>query len=159
MFWNIKPKPQGLWILSEFLILVLLGLSLGTIQGTLGKFVRSFTTSDSAAAAKFDVAVTAPEEFWLEQGEYTYEYYFLSKTDVRGLNFQIHNNGEVDVLCTPHINNGIIYRFYVAGEESTEFIVKAKETVDFWLVIAPAGLDTAVKNTALFVDIRQAEGG
>ena len=159
MFWKIKLKPQGLWILSAFLILVLLGLSLGTIQGTLGKFSRSFTTSDSAAAAKFDVAVTAPEEFWLEQDENYLKLHFLSNTDTKAFYFQVSNDGEADVVCTPHINNDVEYHILVSEAECTEFIVNAKDTVGFWLIVGSGGLDGNIKEAKFSVDTRQLEGG
>ena len=158
IFRIIKINPQTRKILATFLILVLFVLSLGMIQGTLGKFSRSLILADSAMAAKFDIIITHPEGFFSEQGENLFEYYFLSATDIKRLTFQVDNNGEADILCRPHINNGIEYRVYVAEEEHPEFIVKANDTVNFWLFIGPDGLDTNVKEAELFVDIRQMEG-
>ena len=142
-----------------FLILILFVLSLELIPGTLGRLSRSSTASDSAAAAKFGVTITAPTEFQMEQGQNVYEYYFLSEIDLQGLSFNIYNNGEADISCTPHLSNGIVYRVYVSGEERVEFLVQSKESVNFWLIIAPDGLGTSVKNAQLFIDIRQVEGG
>ena len=40
----------------------------------------------------------------------------------------------------------------------TEFTVAANETVNFWLIIAPHGLDIDIRNAEFFVDIQQLEG-
>ena len=157
IFQGIKASTQRQKILLTFLILILFVLSLEMIQGTLGRLSRAFILTDSAQSAKFDVIITTPEEFWLEQGENLFEYHFLSVTDVRCLNFQVYNNGEADILCTPHINNGVKYRIYISGTEYPEFIVKSKETVNFQLLIGPEGLNTTIKDAELFVDIRQPE--
>ena len=149
-----KKKP-----LAAFLIFVILILSLGMTQGTLGRFSKSFVSTDSANAANFDVIITPPKEFWTEQSNSVFEYHFLSDTDIQRLIFQITNNGETSILCKPYINGNITYRVYVEGEVCTEFHVKANETIDFWLVITPDGLDTTIKNANLFIDIQQMEGG
>ena len=145
-------------VLACILVITILVLSLGSIQGTFGLFSRSFFFSDSAQAAKYDVVITAPEEFWSEQDESVFEYYFLSEVDIQALVFQITNNGDIDIICRPNINADIKYRIYVAEEECTEFIVETKETVSFWLIIAPNGLDTNISNSELFIDIQQLEG-
>ena len=145
-------------LLIVFSILVILVLLLGITQGSLGKFSRSFMMDDSAVAAKFDVVITAPEQFFVEQGEGVYEYGFLSDMDFQELSFQVTNNGETEILCKPHINNGITYHVYVAEEMCIDFIVPAKETVSFLLVIAPDGLDTNIKDAQLFIDVKQVEG-
>ena len=156
---KMKINPKDKKILSVFLVLLILALSLGTIQGTLGRFSRSFMLSDSAQVSKFDIMITAPEEFIWEHGENVFEYRFLSNMDIRVLSFQIYNNGETDIICTPHISGGIKYRVYILGTEVTEFIVQTKETVSFELLIGPEGLDTNVRDAELFMDIRQMEGG
>ena len=144
--------------LFTFMIFFLLFLSLLTFQGTIGKFLQAFTVNDSAVAAKFDIVITAPDEFGTEQDENLFEYHFLSDIDIRGFNFQVENKGEADVLCQPHISNDIVYRIYVSEEECTKFAVDAKETVNFWLFISPDGLDTNIKDADFFVDIQQIEG-
>ena len=146
-------------LLSVFLLLAILMLSLGMIQGTMGKFSQSATLTDSATAAGFDVIITPPKEFWPEEGGSSYEYHFLSDVDIQGLVFEVTNNGETSVLCRPYIDGDITYRVYVGEEVVTDFSVAASETVTFWLVIAPDGLDTNVINTKFFVDIQQMEGG
>ena len=148
-----KRKP-----LTAFLTFVILILSLGMTQQTFGMFSRSFIVTDSAVAAEFDVIITAPKEFWSEHGESDFEYHFRSDIDIQGFVFQVTNNGEAEILCKPYINSDITYRIYVEEEACTEFIVAANETVSFWLVIAPDGLDTNVRNAELFIDIRQMEG-
>ena len=148
-------KYKLLLVLAILLVLVFL---LGIAQGTLGKFSQSFGMADSAVAAKFDVTITAPDEFSIEQGESVYEYRFLSDIDIQRLTFQVTNNGETAVLCKPHINNGINYRVYSADELHIDFIVPAKETVDFLLAITPDGLDTVIRDATLFIDIKQVEG-
>ena len=157
-FRKIKLGKQKYELLLCLLILVFLLLLFGLIQGTLGKFSRSFLLMDSAAAAKFDVVITSPKEFWPEQGKSVFEYYFLSATDVQGLAFQVTNNGETDILCKPYINGDITYRIYIAEEVHSEFVVVAKETVTFWLMIAPDGLDESIRNIEFLVDIKQIEG-
>ena len=152
-------KIQGYKLVAALTILVILLLLLGITHGSLGKFSRSFIMIDSAVAAKFDVVITPPEAFSMVQGDGVYEYRFLSDTDFQRLAFQVTNNGETEVLCRPHINNDITYRVYVGEEMCSDFIVPAKETVNFLLSIAPDGLDTIVREAQLFVDIKQVEGG
>ena len=141
-----------------FLISVMLILSLGMIKDTLGAFVHSFILNDSANTTKFDVTVIAPEEFNSEQDTNHLDYHFLSDTDIRGFVFQVQNNGETDVVCTPYIDGAVLYRIYVEGVEQTEFIVRKKETESFYLVIAPTGLDTDVIEANFYVEVRQTEG-
>ena len=143
---------------TGILIFIIFTLLLVITQHTLGKFSHSYIVADSASAAKFDVTITAPEMFRLEEGISIYEYHFLSDTDIQGLAFQVTNNAETEILCTPHINGAIAHRVYVQEEAVTEFSVAAKQTVSFWLIIMPDGLDTNVQNAKLFVDIQQAEG-
>ena len=110
-------------------------------------------------AAKFDVVITAPEKFRTENGKQSLEYHFLSDIDIQIFLFQVYNNSETDIICNPHISNGVMYRVYVNEIEETEFIVRARETVSFRLAIAPNGLDTSIRNAEFFVDVRQMEGG
>ena len=146
-------------ILAIFLIFAILILLLGIMRQTLGMFSRSFVITDSAMAAKFDITITAPKEFWLEQGEGDLEYYFLSDTDIQAFVFEVTNNSEAELFCKPHITTSdITYRIYVEDEAVTGFRVAAKETVNFWLIIAPAGLDANIKNAEFFIDIRQMDG-
>ena len=155
---RIKPSLQKQKNLLFFLVIPLLVLSLGTVQETFGRLSQVQTVTDSATAAKFDLTITTPKEFWSEQGENFFEYYFLSDTDIQGFYFQVENNGEADLLCRPYINNDITYRIYVDEEECTEFIVSAKETVNFWLIISPNGLDTNITYAELSIDTWQIEG-
>jgi len=145
-------------LLTALIIFVILILSLGITRQTFGMFSLSFVLTDSAMTAEFDVIVTAPKEFWSEQGESDFEYHFLSDVDIQGFAFQVTNNGAAEIRCKPYINNDITYRIYVEEEACTEFIVAANETVSFWLVIAPNGLDTNTRNAEFFVDIWQMEG-
>lgn len=146
-------------IISLFLLLLFLVVSLKTAQETLGRYLTTLVADDSAEVAKFDVIITPPEELVSAQDKDSLEYYFISNKDINGSIFQVYNNGEVDVLCVPYLSNDITYRIYVSEVQCTEFVVKAKETVDFWLLIAPYGLDTNIKESELFIDIRQIEGG
>ena len=155
---NLKMNTQNKKILAVFLVTVILVLSLGMTQETLGKFSWSFLRSDVAKTAKFDVEITGGEAFWWEQGERVFEYHFLSDTDIQELTFQITNNGETDIRCKPSITNGVTYRIYVAEEVCTDFVVAPKETVNFWLVIAPDGLDANIRAAKFFIDIQQIEG-
>ena len=155
---KIRISTEKKKLLAAFLIFVILILSLGITQGTLGRFSRSFILTDSATAAKFDVIITAPREFWTQQGESDFEYLFLSDTDIQGLVFQVTNNGETDILCKPYVNNDITHRIYLKEELVTEFTVATNETVSFWLLIVPDGLDTNIRNVGFFVDIQQLEG-
>jgi len=158
-FRKIKANPQEQKFLAAALILIILVLSLGMIQGTLGRFSRASLMRDSALAAKFDVIITAPESFRTDGEGKLFSYHFISVTDVKALGFEVYNNGEADVICTPHVSGGILYRVFVSEIESPEFEVKAKETISFQLLIGPKGLDTNIKDAELFVDIRQMEGG
>jgi len=155
---KIKVSTKKMQMLATFLIFVIFILSLGVTQQTLGMFSRSFAATDSAMAAEFDVTITAPKEFGSEQGESNFEYHFLSGTDIQGVVFQVTNNGGDEILCRPYINSNITYRVYIDGDEVTEFLVPANETVSFWLLIAPDGLDTNMRNAKLFVDIQQVKG-
>ena len=156
---GIKVSPQGSRALSGLLVLVSLVLALGMTQGTLGRFSQAFLVSDSALAAKFDIDITLPDAFIREQDGDLYEYYFVSAADIQTLAFRITNRGEAAVLCSPQINNGVMYRVYVAAAEQPEFVVKAGESVEFSVLIGPAGLDTNIRDAALFIDVRQLEGG
>ena len=156
---NLKSQGQlKVKIIATTLLLILFILLMGTIQETLGKYTRSFVFTDSALVAKFDVSITTPEEFWPNQGEYILEYHFLSAIDIRSFTFQIHNNGEAEIICIPYINDNILYRVFISGVESPEFFVKPKETVEFQLLMAPDGLDENIREAELIVDIRQVEG-
>ena len=155
---KIRISTEKKKLLAAFLIFVILILSLGMTQRTLGRFSKSFMTADSATAAEFDVIITAPKEFWPQQGEGNFEYHFLSDIDFQGFAFQVTNNGEAEILCTPYINNGITHRIYLEEEVVTNFIVAANEAVSFWLIIAPDGLDINIRNAEFFVDIQQIEG-
>ena len=168
-----KEKPQALLtarsaiklilkkqkIISIFLLLIFFVFSIGTTQETLGRYLKTLMAADSAPVARFDVIITAPEEFKSEQGENFLEHYFISNTDVKAFALQVYNNGEADVLCIPHLSSDTSYRIYVSEMECAEFLVKTKETVDFWLIVGADGLDTNVKEAKFFVDIRQVEGG
>ena len=151
-------KRYIIQLLSAVLAVCLLMFSLGLTQGTLARLAKTVLMSDSARAAVFDVVVTAPEAFWPEQGESTYEYYFLSAMDIQVLVFEVTNNGETDVRCRPYIDGGIVYRVYVAQVPCTEFVVRTNETVIFWLGIGSDGLDTNIRDVKFFIDIQQVEG-
>ena len=143
---------------TGILIFIILTLLLALTRHTLGKFSLSYIATDFASAAKFDVTITAPEVFWSEEGISGFEYHFLFDTDFQGLAFQVTNNGETEIRCTPYINGAITHRVYVQDEVVTAFNVAPKQTISFWLVITPDGLDTNAQNAKLFVDIQQAEG-
>ena len=156
---NLKIKKSIRKLLAALLTMAIFLLAIGMTQETLGKFSRSFLLSDSALSAEFDVTITTPEEFWSLPDESNYEYFFLSDIDFQGLTFQITNNGETDILLKPHIDSDITYRIFIDGESYTEFVVPANETIEFWLIIAPIGLDTTITDAKLFFDILQVEGG
>ena len=154
LFRSIRTKK----LLAVVLVFAALVLLLGMTPETLGRFSRSFFLADSAAAAKFDVEVLAPEEFWFAQNEAMFEYYFLSPADEQELIFRIINRGEIDVRCRPQMSGGIVYRMFVGGEAGTDFIVGAKTAMDFRIVIIADGLDTSIRSVELFIDIEQTEG-
>ena len=154
---NINRNEQIIAIV--LLLLSIFFLSLGMIQGTLGAFSRSFFISDSAKVSSFDVVITSSGKFNFEKDKINFEYHFISSADIIRLDFQIYNNGEVDIVCTPYINDDIEHKFYVAGIEQSEFTVNTKETVSFSLLIHPSGLDTNKKNVEFFVDVKQFDGG
>ena len=150
------PLPRPISIPVPVLILILLlFLLVTTIPQSLGMFSRVLKTYDSALAARFDVIITAPEEFISEKGENLFECHFITETDIRNYHFTIDNNGEVDVFCTPQISDGIEYKVYIGGESIKEIFVKAHESVNFQLLIAPSGLDTVIKDAWFFVDVEQ----
>ena len=154
---TLMIKPEKLKNLYTILVLVMIVLTLNLFTNAWGKLTSSFGLRDSATAAKFDVEIEAPADFWPIDGENLLEYYFLSAIDIKGLGFGVINRGETNVLCVPQVNNGIKYRVYVDGKEQAEFTVKAKEKGNFWLVIDPAGLDKNIKEAEFFIEIRQAE--
>ena len=155
---NNRKNTRNEKILSACLILVILFLSLGTIQSTLGRFLRSNILTDSAKAVKFDVDIVTTEAFLAENGDTIFEYRFLSETDIQGVAFGVTNNGETDVVCEPYISGNITHRIYVEEGICSEFIVSPGETIDFWLIFTPDGLDTNTVDTAITIDIQQVEG-
>ena len=130
-------------------------LSFVAVPMTRGMFLQTEGSADYAFAAKFNVIITLPEEFKPVNGENILEYYFASDNEVKVLNFQIYNNGETDVICTPHISGGIVYRAFISGQEVTEFTLKTKETVNFHILMSAEGLSADARDAALFVDVRQ----
>jgi len=152
---KIKSHPQRARAVLAFSIVLLLVLSFTLTQVTFARFTKSFTLTDSASVAKFDVSVTMPDEFASVD---FFEYIFLSDIAGKKLNFSVSNNGEIDIVCTPHISDGVTYRVLIAEIESPEFTVDAKESVDFTILILPDGLDTNITNAELFLDIHQSEG-
>ena len=140
-------------------VLVLVILTIGSIQETLGKISKSFIISDSALTAKFNVTFTLPKEFYTEQGVASFEYSFLSQEDIIILDFHVHNDGDVDVLCTPHIDTDILYKVFINRVEHEEFVVKAKESVEFHVLLGPNGLTTDITDADFFIDIKQIDGG
>ena len=156
--WKNETHVPNRKILLSLLTLVLSVASIGVTQGTLGRFSQSFTLTDSAQVVEFDIEITPPEEFWLEQGGHVFEYHFLSGADIRGLVFQVTNHGETGVLCKPYISGDLTHCIYVAEEVRTEFVVEADEAVEFWLILSPDGLDTHIRDIELWVDIQQLEG-
>ena len=154
---KIKMNPKTCIILLLFPVLFLFVCSIGITQKTIGRFSQAFFVSDSALAAKFNVVITATEEFTEEQDENLLEYHFLSALEIKGFDFQVFNNGEEDIICIPQVSNEITHRFFISGVQCSEFIVRAKETVNFRLLIAPDGLDGNTKEAAVFIDIQQIE--
>ena len=152
---SILKKKKSI---SIILILCLCGFLLSSAHETFGRYLKANIAIDSAPVAKFNVKITTSEEFVLEHSESFLEYYFISDTDVKGFIFHVQNNGESDIICIPHLSDDISYRIYVSETECSEFFVGTKETVDFWLVIVPDGLNTDIKKTALYIDIKQVEG-
>ena len=145
-----KPK-----VLAILMIVILLGLSAGMVQGSLGKFADSFIISDAAPVAKFGVTITTPKEFLIEDGTTSFEYYFPSPGNAKVLVFQAYNGGEVDVLCNLHLSDNINYLIYVNGTEQTEFVLRTKESADIILILYPGGLGTDVTEAEFFVDTKQ----
>ena len=154
-----RANIQGHKALVILLIFVLLILSIGMIQGTLGKFAHSFIKTESATAAKFDIVITTPEEFVTENGITSFENYFHSNYDVKILEIHVYNDGETDVLCTPYITDGIFYRIFIDMEERTEFVLKPKESETFYIGIGAFGLDTNITEAGFYIDVQQIEGG
>ena len=163
LFWEmpmkIKISTEKKKLLAVSLFFVILILSLRITQQTMGILTHSVVLEDSAFATKFDVITVAPKEFWPEQDNRIFEYYFLSDIDIQSLIFQVTNNGETEIVCKPYTDSDITYRIYVEEEMVTEFIVAVGETVSFWLVIAPDGLDTNIRDVRFFVDVQQIEEG
>lgn len=122
-------------------------------------FSQSLIRTDSATAAKFDVTITSFEEILLEQDESVFECHFRSGSDAKDFDFQIKNNGESAILCIPHVSDGVTFQIFIAQEECTDFILRAKEAVIFKLVITPDEFNTNTGDAEFFIDIQQAEGG
>ena len=139
-------------------MLALFLLSFGAIPGTHGRFSQSFALFDSTLSAEFDVVITPPEEFIPDKDGHVFAYNFLTEIDIKGLAFRAANNGDTDVICRPYFDDEITYRVYVAEELITEFIVEAKDVVDFWLILGPNGLDTNLLEVEFIIDIQQWEG-
>ena len=146
-------------LIAAFLIFVILVLSFGITRQTLGKFSKSFLLTDSALVSKLDIDITAPDEFILEQNGDFLKLHFTQNANTKDFSFQVFNNGEVGVVCTPHINNGVVYHIFVSGAACTEFIVNAKDTVNFRLIVESSRLDGNIKEAKFSIDIQQLEGG
>ena len=129
------------------------------MQETLARFNHAFHPSDIASAAKFNVLITAPPDFANTQGESLMEHFFITTTESKGLTFQAYNSGEVDVICTPRITADIQYHVFFNETSTTEFTIKAKETVSFHVFILPNGLSEKVTEADLLIDIRQLQEG
>ena len=145
--------------LLGFFMLALLILSFGTIPESLGKFRHAGILRDAMRMAKFDVTITAPDAFLQPIDGLDFEHIFFSEAENRTLYFQISNHGEMDVFCTPHIDNGIEYFVILPDGEASQFLVRAGEDVEFAVVIFAVGLDRNGTEAVLSVDIEQAGGG
>ena len=152
---NIKNRAV-FYALSIFLICLAVSF---TALGTLGKFVCSFTGTDSAEAAKFDIEIIAPEEFAFISDDNPYQYSFSEQDETKELDFKIINKKDVPVICTPYIDNHEGYEVYAAGSPCGSFIVEAGKTVDFKIIIMTAQLNENAQSAALVLDIQQFQGG
>ena len=148
-----KENSRKRKIFSFFFTAVLLTVLLTTFHTAFGKFLSGTISDDSASVAKFDVIITPPKDFGLSENPF--EYYFVSGNEIKSLDFVAYNNGETDVVCYPHINNGIKYIMFVSKNEQSEFVIKTKETVNFQLFIFADGLSGKLKEAELFIDLRQ----
>ena len=145
-------RKKVIYILA---LIVLLAAVVHTVPDTFGQFVQSVKMKDAAFVAKFDIAVTAPDELDSILINEKYQHYFPMTGDQVFFTFNIRNNSEVFVLCRPYINNGIAYHIIVGDELKSEFTVGIGESVDFQLVIMSEGLSVKITEANLFVDIKQ----
>ena len=150
-----RLKLQKQIVLAILLILILLVLASGMVQGTLGKFADSFIIDDAALVAKFGVTITTPQEFLIEDGTTSYEYYFPSPGQAKVLVFQAYNGGEVDVICNLQIMGDLHYSLHVNREEQTEFVLRTEESAEIVLIIYPVGLSIDVTEVEFFLDTKQ----
>lgn len=155
IFPRTKSVQNRQSIFIVFLVMGLLILSMGLMPSTLGRFVQNIPIFDSASAAKFDVTILPPNEFFTEQEDMVFYYHFLSGTEIKDLDFKIFNNGETDVICTFHINNGITYEIIQFDVEHPILLVKANSSVDFKLRLFPGPLNTNITDADFFIDIQQ----
>ena len=144
--------------LLAIMLMLLLFLALNFIPETISRLTKVLAVKDSAAAAQFDVIVTPPEEFRIGSDEPNFEYRFVSAAERKELTFTVANNGETDVICTPHLMGNFDYWIYVKGEDLFEFEVLAGETIEFEVHIKLVRLNTEAQDVQFNVDIRQMEG-
>jgi len=155
---KMKIKTTKHRVVCFFGLLMLSVVVLRMLPETLGGFAQVLSTKDSALAASFNIELTASKELENPGTDY-YWYYFPTGQELKALNFEVTNKGEIAVMCAPHINNGIEYRVYIDNTVKPEFVVEAGEAVSFWIVIAADGLDLSPIDAALVIDLQQAEGG
>ena len=146
-------------LLYVIILLILTSVTIYALPKSLGSFVQVVTRQDSASAAKYDVVITIPNEFNMISDNNHYSHSFLTKDEMKPFDFKVTNNGEVDVLCTPYINDTIAHLIYVDGETVAEFVVLAGETITFQLLIVAIDFDAGVTQTEFFVDVQQWKGG
>ena len=136
-----------------FLLLLLLAVSVATVQESFGRFRQTLVTADLAQMAQLDVVFVMPEGFLPEED--IYEHYFITSNHVKTLYFQVKNQGEVDVFCTPYVSEEIQHIVVVEGDAMPEFFVARGETQSFQLILLPIGITTSPKDVELFLDVRQ----
>ena len=144
--------------LLVIMLMLLLFLALNFMPETISRLTKALAVKDSAATAQFDVVVTPPKEFRTGDDELNFEYRFITSSEKKKLTFTVANNGETDVICTPHLTGNFDYWIYAKGEDLFEFVVPAGETVEFEVHIKLVRLSTEAQDVQFNVDIRQAEG-
>ena len=154
---GVRRKKAFAGLLGLFMLALLL-FAFGTIPESWGNFRHRVILRDVARMAKFDVTIVAPDAFERPVGGFDFEHVFLYEAESKTLYFQIRNQGETDILCTPHMDGGIEYMVMLLEGETSQFLVKAGESVDFAVVIFGKGLNTDGTDATLSIDIQQAGG-
>ena len=147
-----NKKRNGFYVLFFTALLLFCVVS---ITFTFAKLMYTTIMSDSAAVAKFDIDVIAPAEFDYASFENPFEHSFSGKDQSLIFHFEVTNNAEVDVICTPYFDNEVPYYILVDEIVHENFNLDIGETVSFQVVVLADGLGVEATLSNLILEIEQ----